>query len=499
MAGQEARFQMAMLRLIFIMGCWLGSQNTAWGKQVDITVDDTDPSIIYLPASSWQASSNSLGTAVFNNSFHNGTHPTPTADPDDFPAIPSPTPSTGNGGGNDDDDGDSNKGKGKDENSSGHTRRFWRRDSAKRLDADDPGFVDTPVTAQFTFNGTAISLFAIKPGTTAMNLTFNLDNNPSYPAFIQSKPQNDAGFQSNVTVFSQQNLDDGPHTLLVTVGTGTVFLFDYMVYTTTQEDDTTPDSTINIGPSSTGFSGSPVASQLPSQSMDAAAKRHNVATFGAAVGGTVGVLSIFAMGLAFSIIRRRQKAAKRDRQDRESLHTNASEDTPPMIGPRPFVPRYFPGTVVPADPPAYMDSISPLLSTANHLQAPLLSSLSPEHHSTSLPGSEDLSYADIPPPTQLDDGVVIPSVPPPSFPMAIATPPPVLLSAIILPPGLSGEDEDSESEPLSSTSHEEETVGSTNPVPPVTLPEAVVLPLSRSRSRASSHSSGSRDHRDAGS
>ncbi|KAF9007172.1 hypothetical protein BDQ17DRAFT_1351548, partial [Cyathus striatus] len=280
-----------MLRLIFITSCWLSVR----GKQVDVTIDDTDPSIIYLPTASWQASSNSndLGSTLM---LHK-------ADTD------------GDGKNGEDVDGDGAKEAG-----------------SKRLDADDSGFVDTPVTAQFSFNGTAASLFAIEPlATNAMNLTFNLDNDTSYPAFTHNKSQ--------TTQDSIQNLNDGPHTLLVTVGPGSVFLFDYM--------------------------------------------RHNIATFGGAVGGSVGVLSS--------------------------------------------------------------------LRWANHLQAPLLSSLS----RTSFDGFAwgRSSYADIPPPMQLDDGI--------------------------------------ESEPPS-TSHEEETVGTTNDGP-VMLPEAVVLPPSRGRSRASSHSSVARD------
>ncbi len=164
-------------------------------------------------------------------------------------------------------------------------------------------------------------------------------------------------------------------------------------------------------------------------------KTRNVATFAGAVGGSVGLLAILSLSLAISIYRRRLRSARRDRQyrrsqnrsydfDGESFHTDASEDSPPMQGPVPFVPRYFPGTVVPAPPPPY--------SPPNDATLALLSSTSPVPWAPPrLPApGEDTSYADRPPPTpppMPEDGVDD-YFAPPSFPAAISSPIPAILA-----------------------------------------------------------------------
>ena len=131
------------------------------------------------------------------------------------------------------------------------------------------------------------------------------------------------------------------------------------------------------------------------------------------------MLGLFALGLALSIIRRRHLAALRDRRDRESLHTEATDDSPHMAGPAPFVPRFFPDTVIPADPPTYT-------AATTHNSSTLLAQLSSSaYHQSSR------SYADVPPsvpPPTDDDLVLIP--PPPPFPVAVASPP---LAVVPLP------------------------------------------------------------------
>ena len=146
-----------------------------------------------------------------------------------------------------------------------------------------------------------------------------------------------------------------------------------------------------------------------------AVKKHNIATFAGAVGGSVGVLGLFALGLALNILRRRRQSARRDLLDRESLHrvhTNGSDDSPNMSGPTPFVPRYFPGTVIPPpDPPAYTVAVA-----SNHNRLTSLTSSTGSTYS-----NPHRSYADIPPaspPPPLDE-----IQPPPPFPDAIPSPP----------------------------------------------------------------------------
>ena len=114
------------------------------------------------------------------------------------------------------------------------------------------------------------------------------------------------------------------------------------------------------------------------------------------------------MGIAISIIRRRILAARRDRLDNEA---NGTSDTPSMSGPMPFVPRYFPDTIIPRDPPTYIDA----LSSTNHNNTPsILASLA-----SSVNSLRQRSYADIPPnspPPQMEE------FPPPPFPVALSAP-----------------------------------------------------------------------------
>ena len=84
-----------------------------------------------------------------------------------------------------------------------------------------------------------------------------------------------------------------------------------------------------------------------------------------------------------------------------------------MSGPMPFIPRYFPDTIIPQEPPTYIDA----LSTTNHNNTPLLASLA--SLASSIYTSRQRSYADIPPnspPPPLEE------LPPPPFPIALSTP-----------------------------------------------------------------------------
>ncbi|KAJ8472797.1 hypothetical protein ONZ45_g16530 [Pleurotus djamor] len=109
-----------------------------------------------------------------------------------------------------------------------------------------------------------------------------------------------------------------------------------------------------------------------------------------------------------------------------------------MVGPAPFVPRYFPGSV-PSAPPPYIPS-TPSTTSLNGLSqamapyTPLISARPP-----SQPASPN--YADFPPPIRplpmsevllADD---LPSVPPPSFGEAIASPLTIPIN-LPLPPGI---------------------------------------------------------------
>lgn len=182
-------------------------------------------------------------------------------------------------------------------------------------------------------------------------------------------------------------------------------------------------------------------------------KSHDVATFAGAVGGSIGFLAVLAISLFISIYRRRTLAARRDRRarsgqhrsadgnyDTESFHTDASEDGPPMQGPAPFVPRYFPGTVIPSAPPPYVAGGSPTEATDSLLRStsPVMSPASPSPWQTHLylQAEDRAAYADRPPPTPppiaLEDGGYFP--PPPPFRVAIASPIPAILANLASSP-----------------------------------------------------------------
>ncbi|KAG5642284.1 hypothetical protein DXG03_003061 [Asterophora parasitica] len=259
-----------------------------------------------------------------------------------------------------------------------------------------------------------------------MNLTFNLDNH-TYASYVHRGSHNLAsGYHSGINVFSKTGLSKTAHILRVEVGLGSVFLLDYLVYTRTEQ---------NAASNSSSDTATPLAQDIPalSEPDSASKKRHNIGTFAGAVGGSVGVLAILSLGLAFSIIKRRRNYGRREllshhqnqqnrtrrEQNRDSLHTNGSDDSPPMmIGPQPFVPTFFPSTRVPSDsspdPPPYVESLStssPSRSDGSHSGGPAITMVS----SATLPASYATPYADVPPhfPPPLDDPL---SSPPPFVP-----------------------------------------------------------------------------------
>ncbi|KAH8114826.1 hypothetical protein DFH11DRAFT_128048 [Phellopilus nigrolimitatus] len=171
---------------------------------------------------------------------------------------------------------------------------------------------------------------------------------------------------------------------------------------------------------------------------DSATRDHNIATFAGAVGGSVGFLSVLALGLCISIRYRRRRARQRDRRihasfaetftardhgedgpdnEEESAFGRSRVNGQPVMSqatPAPFVPRYFPGST-PASPPPYVadgPSIipSPLVLSVNRAGLPVaVPSALPAVIAIPTP-SLDLqrtttggSYADRPPPTPPDE------------------------------------------------------------------------------------------------
>ncbi|KAJ7278883.1 hypothetical protein C8J57DRAFT_1502718 [Mycena rebaudengoi] len=353
-----------------------------------------DPSISYRPSTSWNSSgivcsscNNPPTILAAQNTYHKGVHAELPDDDDKGGGNDDAPPAQGHevakgGGKGDGGSGGGDGGGGGGGDKSNNIRALH----LPRLDFDDVGFVDTPVTAEFQFTGTAIYIYCIQPlglstlpeSLTFMNTTFSLDHKVS-STFVHQGSASNSGFASGVNVFGKRDLSDGPHVVQISLGPNSVFILDYVVYTQNAPD-----------PLPQSFS----------------PKKKGTATFAAALSASLGVLGILCFGTAFSIYRRRLLAARRERNERV-------DPVPPMmIGPAPFVPRYFPGTVIPSVPPPYAPSDSSSRSSHDNLHAvsqPLL----PPHDSR--------TYADNPPP--LDD------IAPPSFGVAIASPAATILSS----------------------------------------------------------------------
>ncbi|SJL10675.1 uncharacterized protein ARMOST_14066 [Armillaria ostoyae] len=359
------------LYLGFFFVLSLASQ-PANGGNVNVTVDDTDFLITYSPADAWYTQDTVCSSClkvdigkvdVFENTYHGASL---SEDPDDKEGQDEDDNSSGQTG-ND----------GNPDYSSQNATRRGRNHSI--LDSDAPDSDDTPVTAQFTFNGqlrldlylNPVGFSSVSP--TNMNLTFTLDNQ-TVGTYIHETSNTTAEPTPHFNVFSKENLTPSPHVLQASLGVNSVFLIDYMIYT--------KNDVVSQG------SGSQTTGVDP--------PKNHVATFEGAIGGSVGVLATLALCIFLSIYGRRRLAARRDRRERAEI----AAASPLMIGPAPFMPRYFPGTV----PPPYAPS------AASSAQVDT-------HHSS---GTENmLNYADVPP-----------STPPPQDPQSLGLPPPSFAEAI---------------------------------------------------------------------
>ncbi|KAI0684554.1 hypothetical protein BC835DRAFT_617879 [Cytidiella melzeri] len=452
-------------------------------------------------------------------------------------ATPTPPPTQAKGKGDDDDD----DGKGDDDDdkksgNDGHRRRtvrvardakLFKRDNSsansnpfvtEKDDSDDPGFVDQPVVVTFNFTGSAVYLYALVPQFAAatnttptfVNLTYTIDSEPAGQFLHSGSPSitpSPTSYLSSVAVLQRSGLSNGPHSLVINVGPDSVCLLDYIVYSQDSPLWSSGGSSAgsSSGPNSSNGAGNTSGSQ-PTTSVGAASptgamnqatntttpsstKSHSVATFAGAVGGSVGLLSVLALALAFSLYRRRLKARRRDRAYRQgrggdgssvsSFHTDASEDGPPMQGPAPFVPRYFPGTVINTAPPAYSPPAPPSNEATSSLlgpEAPVPSISWYSRRSGGASGDSDsASYADRPPPTpplnplagaaEVEDMYF---APPPSFQMAIASPIPAILA------GLSGTTASESSSPALRSS----SPSPPSPVIPLLAPPPSARPVS---------------------
>ncbi|KAK2460421.1 hypothetical protein APHAL10511_007586 [Amanita phalloides] len=194
----------------------------------------------------------------------------------------------------------------------------------------------------FSFVGTAIFLYAL-PLSSPANISFALDDRPLLPC---------ADTPADPNILALRNLPNTRHTLLLTVHPGSTFFFDYLVYTA----DLVPSPVLRMQPRQVTDS-----SQTLTPSPTPVNGSQQIGAIAGAIAASIGITSLFSIGLAVSIIKirrqrlrnRREREAELERTRGLSLHLPSA---PARTGP---VPRYASGQ----GPPPY-DSLMRLMSPA---------------------------------------------------------------------------------------------------------------------------------------
>lgn len=221
------------------------------------------------------------------------------------------------------------------------------------------------ISMSVNFMGTALYLYS-PPGCSPSpsGLTYNLDGQS-----ISSL----STYSADSPVFAHWNLPNTPHNLIVKVDPASTFPFDYLIYTTAAEpissllvqarQAASDNSTISSSsdPSST--------SSTPSSNNDPNSSQTQIGAIAYAVAASVGITSLFSIGLAISIIKirrqrhrvRRERRVERDRNRSRGLTihlppASVSASTPQ----RPTqVPRYSADTSASVELPSYDAVIGP--------------------------------------------------------------------------------------------------------------------------------------------
>ena len=117
---------------------------------------------------------------------------------------------------------------------------------------------ETPATITVHFTGSAVYVFNLLPNTvpgavTFANIYFSIDGE-DVGTFTRS-PDSSSTILYNQLVFHNTALHYGSHTLVMTPGSNLLTLFDYLVYTTQNDDsDNSPWAAPSITPTSTSTS-----------------------------------------------------------------------------------------------------------------------------------------------------------------------------------------------------------------------------------------------------
>ena len=201
------------------------------------------------------------------------------------------------------------------------------------------------------------------------NVTFILDGRlvGNYTHDPRLDTDSATGFQYQVLVFSKIDLPYAPHMLVIKPALGSILLLDYVLFTTLDAISGTGNGTLapQAAPSTTLESAMYVTFHFNEHTLHdficSSSSSKNTTTFAVAIGSTMGVLAILSFGVFISICMRRRKSAKRKKL-REAMEAVDRPPSPEMRGPRPFIPRYFPGNIPPREssPPPF----SPLTATS---------------------------------------------------------------------------------------------------------------------------------------
>ncbi|KAF9072769.1 hypothetical protein BDP27DRAFT_1445502 [Rhodocollybia butyracea] len=243
----------------------------------NVTIDDANPSIIYLPDGAWHTrnpstpcpgcSANPNYTMMFDGTFHDGTF-------DSVPGVAS--------------------------------------------------FPNIPLTASMSFNGTAVYIFCALAHRTS-DMTFFIDG-VNRSTFTQPIAPGTL-YQYSVPVFSITSLSPGQHALTIQSGhvngTKTLTLLDKIIYTAV-DTSTFAASTSSQSISSTSLISS---QQLPTSNADSA--KSTKKNSGIIIGPIVAVVLVVALGLGLFFWWRRRKPQsgnpRRTTRDYDALSAWISE------------------------------------------------------------------------------------------------------------------------------------------------------------------------------
>ena len=205
-----------------------------------------------------------------------------------------------------------------------------------------------PATVTVHFNGSAVYVYNILPNalaktTTFVNISFALDGAPA-GSFTRS-PDTSSTILYNQLVYQNIALEDGPHTLVMSAGgpSKSLFLFDYLMYTTQGNGSTTinggPVSVTGSDPSSSGSStGTPT--DLAQSSPPSSSSTPVGAIVGGVVGGAVILLGVLGVVL---LLRRRTMRSRPTRVEARTRttgyrHGEGSENDGFLISPSSIFP-----------------------------------------------------------------------------------------------------------------------------------------------------------------